>query len=295
MPSRTIDTAFVRAYEPVLQRLTQQEGSLLLPTLRLTNMIGQSKDFDRLDVLGVSLKSGVLQATPTQEAPISRRRLTAQAFHGSVDLDWEDDLKILFDPRGDLAENLKNALGRQLDDIIIAAAEGSAVTVSTYAGSTSTASIGNTIDEDYGTTNSDITLAKIKEANRIFQTNNVFDMDKYLILDPIAHRSLMDETAVLSSDYNNTKPTVTGVVGQILGFKIIVHTGLSAITSGFTGVNCLAYVPSGLKAAIQKPITVDVAKLPDRSFGDRIYASGAFGAVRMDDNKVIAIQAWRGS
>ena len=173
------------------------------------------------------------------------------------------------------------AHGRTMDDRIIAAATGTAYTGAQGGTSTSlTTTIAN------GGTG--LTKAKVIEARKTLMANDV-DMDNeelYLVIGEEQWEDLLDQTEVISSDYNTEKVLTTGRVGSWLGFQIIISTRL-AVASGIR--KCLCYAKTGMQLAIAKDFKAKVDQRADLNYSWQFWSNMHIGATRMDEDKVIAI------
>jgi hypothetical protein len=288
----TVQNLRLRAYSSELYHLLSQDAKIIANYFNIESGIPASKDYNRMDVVNTYLKTQRLQESIGGDPVFSRRRLTCQIYQGHVDIDRNDSLDLALDPTGDVIQRFREALARDMDDIVIAAMKGNAVTVSEGNGSTlGTAAVTNTIDEDFGASNADLTVEKIIEARRLLDEAYVTGEQSFIILDAAAKAKLIPVTNYSSFDFTNGKPLVAGSLPEYMGFNFITSQRLGVTSEGFKP--CLAFVPSALKVGSNQPVEVMTATLPDNSFGTRIFAQGGLGAVRMDDNKVVIIEAYR--
>src|SRR5512146_1621993 len=135
LPS-SIDEAFVNQYQSMLYVLSQQEKSKFASRVRNELVVGQSKDFDRLGEAEVEEITTRHPDTPNNEQPHTRRWVTPSFYHTNSYIDSQDKVRMLIEPTSEYAQNQGRALGRKTDDIIIAAALGSAATGNTPTTST---------------------------------------------------------------------------------------------------------------------------------------------------------------
>ena len=125
LPS-TIDVAFVNQYQSSLYITSQQRKSKFASRVRNEQVTGESKAFDRLGEAEVEEITTRYPDTPNNEQPHSRRWVAPSNFHTNSYIDNVDKLKMIINPQNEYQQNQARALGRKTDDLIIAAALGSA-------------------------------------------------------------------------------------------------------------------------------------------------------------------------
>ena len=225
--SNQITTAFVQQFSDNLILLAQQKGSRLRDAVNNKVVTGDAAYFERIGATSAQLKTARHMDSPQVDTPHSRRRVTMNDYVWGDLIDKEDEVRMLIDPRSAYAMNAGYALGRVIDDAIIAAATGTATAVSSSLnGTTNTVALtgglfsDNIISSDFGTANSNLTIAKLIEARRILKHHNI-DMDEELhfILNASAEASLLGTTQVTSADYNTVKALVSGEINTFLGFR----------------------------------------------------------------------------
>ena len=216
----TVSTAFTEQYSALVYMLSQQKGSKLRNFVR-NETVSNARNayFERLgeaDAQEITTRHG---DTPLNEIPHSRRRLTPADYNTATLLDNVDQLKMLIDPRSPYANAQAMSLGRQIDDIIIAAVYGSVSTGQSGATSVTFASDSRSMNGDgtvtaLGTaatpdTQTIITLAKILTMMQIFNEEDVDpDIPKYWVVSPIEIADMLDITEIGSADYNTVKAYV---------------------------------------------------------------------------------------
>ena len=98
-------------------------------------------------------------------------------------------------------------MGRRMDQIVLDALSASGTS--------------HTVSNDIGGTDTDLNVAKLREAKRLMDKNNVPSDGRCIIVHANSLESLLGETAVISADYNSVRALVTGEVNTFLGFKFI--------------------------------------------------------------------------
>ena len=200
-------------------------------------------------------------------------------------IDNQDKIRTLIDPTSSYALAAAYALGRAQDDEIIAAASGTAFTGET--GSTSTTLPSAQKITESGTDG--LTIAKLRNAKEIFDSASVDpSISRYLICGPKQISDLLGTTEVTSSDFNTVKALANGEVNTFLGFNFIVSNRLSIANSKRL---CLAYAQDGIKMAIGQDLMTRIDERADKGYSTQIYVCQSIGATRMEEEKVVTIEA----
>lgn len=299
--STQITTAFVQQFTDNIILLAQQRGSRVRDRVLNKVVTGDAAYFERIGAVAAQIRTSRHEDSPQIDTPHSRRRVTLTDYEWGDLIDKQDEVRLLIDPQSAYAMSAGWALGRAMDDVIISAATGVAVSVSSsLTASTSNVSFaaGNIIDEDFGTTASNLTVAKLIEARRILMKNNI-DMEEEMTLvhNASALAALLNTTQVTSADYNTVKALVHGEIDTFMGFKF-VHTERLLGTADGTDTSpilCLAFSKSALGLAINKDITVRIAERPDKAFATYVYAMMGVGAVRIEEEKIVQIECVQSS
>jgi len=297
LPS-SIDTAFVRQYSSMLYILAQQQKSKLQMCVRQEGCQGESKSFNRLGEAIVEEMTTRHGDTPNNEQPHTRRWVTPSNYHTNSYVDSEDKIAMLIEPTNEYMQNQGRALGRQTDDIIIAAALGTAA-----AGVTSTTSSVAYKDEcvsingdgtvtSLGTaatpeTEVAITLAKIATMQQIMDDEDVDEeIPRYWVITPKDVRDMLQIAALTSSDYVSLKPLETGKIVNFLNFNFIKSTRVTKNSTDSTCYRTFAWAKDGLIYASAKGVESHIDQLPTKSYTTQVYSKMNGGAVRMDGAKV---------
>lgn len=289
--STEINKAFVQQFSNNLITLSQQKGSKLAGTVLRQQITGKYAHFDRMGPTIASLRTSRHADTPLIDTPHSRRRVSVNDWEAADLIDQQDQLRMLIDPKSRYAQNMSYSLGRRLDKMIINAADGDATAIDSSDAATSVA-VAHTIDEDFNTANSDIILEKVIEARRILTANEVAEEELFFALDATAlYTGLMNEAEVQSADYNSIRALVRGELNTFLGFNFIQTERLNDSSEGFK--NCLAWAKSGLGLAIGQDINVRMSERADKSYATQVYAAMTAGAVRVEEEKVVVVEAYR--
>jgi hypothetical protein len=134
--SSQITTAFVQQYKNNIFHLAQQKGSRLRPLVRNEMQVGKSAFYERLGSATAVKRLSRHSDTPQIDSAHSRRMVTLEDYDWADLIDQEDKIRLLIDPTSAYSQAAMWALGRAIDDSIIAALGGSA-----YSGETGTTAV----------------------------------------------------------------------------------------------------------------------------------------------------------
>ena len=274
--SAQITTAFVEQYKNNVLHLAQQKGSRLRDTVRYTPVVGKSHYFERIGATAARVRTTRHSDTPQIDTPHSRRKVSLVDYDWADLIDQEDKVKMLITPQSEYAMAGANAMGRAMDDALIAAASGDAY--GGVAGGT-TVALPNSQKSSGGTTGR--TLTKLLSAKEIIDSSDVDPEEaRYLVCSAKQITDLLNTTEVKSADYNTVRALASGNIDTFLGFKFIRSERL-AITS--TIRSCLAYTESALGLAVGKDITTRISERDDKNYATQVFLSMVIGATRIED------------
>ena len=283
--SSQITTAFVQQYSNNVQMLSQQKGSLLRGTVDSESINGKNAFFDQVGTATAVKRVSRHSDTPQIDTPHSRRRVSMVDYEYADLIDNQDKIRTLIDPTSSYALAAAYAIGRAMDDEIIAAASGTAFTGET--GSVSTALPSAQKITESGTDG--LTLAKLRSAKEKFDSASVDpSITRYMIVGPNQISDLLNNTTVTSSDFNTVKALVNGEINQFLGFTFITSNRLSIASSKRL---CLAYAGDGIKLALGQDLMTRIDERADKGYSQQVYVCASMGATRMEEEKVVTIQA----
>ena len=280
--SSQVTTAFVQQYSANVQMLSQQRGSLLRDAVRSETMVGKNAFFDQVGKATAVKRTTRHGDTPQIDTPHARRRMSLVDYEYADLIDDQDKVRMLIDPTSAYAQASAAAMGRAMDDELIAAATGTAFTGET--GSTSTSLPAG---QQIASGSADLTLAKLIEAKKILDLADVDpSINRYIAVGPNQIEALLNNTTVTSSDFNTVKALVQGEIDTFLGFKFIVTNRL-AIASNIR--TCFAWAEDGLALGIGKDVTARIDERADKGYATQVYYCMSIAATRMEEEKVVSI------
>ena len=280
--STQVTTAFVQQYSANVQMLSQQMGSRMRDAVRVENVVGKNAFFDQVGVATAQLRTTRHADTPQIDTPHARRRVSLADYEYADLIDDQDKIRMLIDPTSAYAMAAASAMGRAMDDVVIAAALGNAFTGET--GSTSTALPAG---QQIANGGADLTVAKLRTAKKTLDLSDVDpSIPRYIAVSPHQIEALLGDTNVTSSDFNTVKALVQGEVNQFMGFNFIMTNRLSK--SGNIR-SCFAWAEDGIALGIGKDVSARIDERADKGYATQVYYCMSVGATRMEEAKVVQI------
>lgn len=285
--SNQITTAFVQQYSSNVQMLSQQMGSVLRGVVDVESVTGKSAFFDQVGKTTAVVRSSRHADTPQIDTPHSRRRVTLADYEWADLIDNADKVRLLIDPTSSYAKAAAAAMGRAMDDVIIAALGGTAYTGET--GSTSV--VLPAAQKPYSSSQSDgLTITKLLEAKRLLDAADVDpSLQRYLVCGPKQIGDLLGTTQVTSSDFNTVKALAQGQVDSFLGFQFIVTNRLKLDATNTDDRLAYAFTADAIKLAIGQDVLARIDERADKSYSTQVYYAMSIGATRMEEEKVVEI------
>ena len=285
--SNQITTAFVQQYSSNVQMLSQQMGSVLRGVVDVESVTGKSSFFDQVGKTTAVVRSSRHADTPQIDTPHSRRRVTLADYEWADLIDNADKVRLLIDPTSSYAKAAAAAMGRAMDDVIIAALGGTAYTGET--GSTSV--VLPAAQKPYSSSQSDgLTITKLLEAKRLLDAADVDpSLQRYLVCGPKQIGDLLGTTQVTSSDFNTVKALAQGQVDSFLGFQFIVTNRLKLDATNTDDRLAYAFTADAIKLAIGQDVLARIDERADKSYSTQVYYAMSIGATRMEEEKVVEI------
>jgi hypothetical protein len=257
-------------------------GSLLRGSVSEESVTGEKAFFDQVGQSAAVKRTSRHSDTPILDTPHSRRMVTMDSYEWADLIDDADKVRLLIDPTSAYARTAAAAMGRAMDDSIIAAATGVAKTGKSGSTSTSLPAA-----QQIANGSTDLTIEKLIEAKQKLDVQSVDpSIARYIVVSPFQIQRLLNETAVTSSDFNTVKALVRGEVDTFMGFKFIVSNRLSKTGDIRT---CFAYAEDGIKLAVGKDVMARIEERADKSFSTQVYYCATFGATRMEEEKIVQI------
>jgi hypothetical protein len=303
-----LTTSMIRQYHANIELKLQQEGAVLAQYVRNEPQSSEKQFYEQADGVSAEPVTTRFAESPQANTPFDRRMVTIAPYHVGDFIDTFERVQTLADPKSIIVDNFVRALGREKDRVIYEALFGTAYsgkegTTSVAYSTTASTSGGLNVVADFKTANSGLLVEKLIEAKRVLLSkfNKVGEEPWVIVINSDGLSDLLNLTPIQSADYNSIKALVKGEVNTFMGFDFVgwegyVKNGTNVLQG--TGVNAEvvyrypAFVKSGLLCATGMDVMTRIVERFDRSFHWYAYARAMFGAVRMQENKIVCIERW---
>tara|TARA_E500000075_G_scaffold126854_1_gene131927 strand:- start:563 stop:1198 length:636 start_codon:yes stop_codon:yes gene_type:complete len=205
------------------------------------------------------------------------------------DYDWADliddtdKVRLLISPQSEYAKAGAYAMGRTMDDVIIAAATGNA-----FGGVSGGSTIGLPAGQKIAHGSTGLTIAKLISAKEKLDAANVDpDEARTLVCSAKQISDLLGTTQITSSDFNSVKALVQGDIDTFMGFRFIRSERLGTDSNGNRQV--LAFTNTSMGLALGKDIQTKISERADKNYSTQVYLCMTIGATRVEDEKVLEI------
>lgn len=314
--SFNVSTAFVQQYSTNVNMLLQQQGSRLRSTVQ--NMKFQGKAASMAEQFGqVSpvRNQSRHSDTPLISTPQDKRWIYPNDYDWADLIDSQDKLRMLIDPSSSYAMAGAWAMGRAIDDEIIAGVLGSnntgengtSATGSLYAYNSNSQSVAAATGAASAT---GLNIAKLRAAKRkLLEADLDIDNDTlYAVISAKQHDDLLNEAQAISLDYNTKPVLVDGKISQFMGFNFIHSERIPGAANFNSTINPLVtssdadgsyvansrwivpvYAKSGLALGIWNDVQTSIDRRADKRNSYQVYVTGTFGAARMEEKRCVLI------
>ena len=202
-----LSNAFVQLFDREVKQAYQAKAQLVGATRMRRNVEGEVVKFPKVGKGSATLRVPQTDVTPLN-VNFSQVSVTLQDWNAAEYSDIFMQQKVNFDEKNELVQVLANAIGRRQDQLILDALTASGTSL--------------TVSNDIGGTDTNLNVAKLREAKKLMDKNNVPPMDRHIVIHANSLANLLSENAVTSSDFNTIKALVQGELDTFLGFKFHV-------------------------------------------------------------------------
>ena len=273
---------FYNQFSAYVQMLSQQMGSLLRNSVDVETVNGEKAFFDQVGSAAAVKRTTRHGDTPMVETPHERRMCVLADYEYADLIDDQDRVRLLIDPTSTYSRAAAAAMGRAMDDEIIAAALGTSQTGKDGGTSTALPSAQKIVHGSAG-----VTIAKLVSAKEILDAASVdASIPRHIVVSPKQVSDLLNNTTVTSSDFNTVKALAQGEINTFVGFNFIVSNRL---TDDGTSRQVIAFASDGIKLAIGKEPSARIDERADKSYATQVYYCQSLGCTRMEESKVVEI------
>lgn len=283
--SVNIPVAHVEQYRDNVIMQAQQKGSRLMGTVRNDgSVVGRTVYYERIGPTAAKQITTRHADTPLTDTPHSRRRAEMTDWDWADLIDSIDKVRTLYDPTNFYAVNGAWAIGRAIDDVIIAAANGNS-----YEGQTGATVTALPAGQKVVVAASGLTIAKLLAARELLDAADVDpELKRYCVLTAKQVTDLLNTTEVKSADYNTVKALAAGKLDQTFcSFEFLRCQRLSVDGTGNRLVLC--YTEAAMGVGMGSDIEVDIGPRRDKRNAIQVYVKASLAATRIEDEQLVQI------
>lgn len=293
---------FTTQYSTILELKLQQMGSVLRSKVREGFHVGKmASPINQIGAITSKAPAGKFAPKNRTDADFTRRWVFPTDREIDQLIDSFDLLRTIVDPKSEYSTNAAMAFGRDWDDAIIAASFGTSQTgtdiaslvAETFNTSTTVGNAGFQVVSTFGSASANgLSVAKLIEAKRTFRHYHV-DIDRdplTLVIGSQQEADLLNQTQVVSTEFNDRPVLVDGTVTRFMGFNIVVSERLAVASNTRS---CIAFCKSGLYLGVWQDIYNRVSIRNDLSSEPYdLYSRHSYGATRTQPGKVLQISCF---
>lgn len=268
-----------------IMQLAQQQGSALMDAVsKDMNVDGKQANYQQLGATvasEITARHADTQYTPT---PHRRRWLTCRRWAVADLIDEHDLVRVVANPSAAYAQAFGWAIGRAIDDAIIAAFFASAQT-----GEDASTSTAHPATHQIASGSVGMTIAKLRNARQILEASQEPEDEGnkwYIALNARLRRDLLATTEVTSADFNSVKALVNGQINEFLGFTFLKSERLGLVS---TERAVPVWTRNAMKLGFNQTMKGDIEELPGKNYSTQVFFRADFGATRMNETGVVRI------
>jgi len=205
--SISLSNAFVTLFDAEVKQAYQGMAKLVPAVRQRRGVEGSTVKFPKVGKGVATIRVPQSDVTPLNVG-FSSVTLTLADYNAAEYSDIFSQAKVNFDERQELVQVVAGAMGRRQDQMILDALNASSTSL--------------TVANSIGGANTNMNIAKLREAKRLMDKNNVPPDGRNIIIHGNGLANLLSETSVTSSDFNSVKALVQGELNTFLGFTFHV-------------------------------------------------------------------------
>ena len=286
-----IPNHFTTQFDSNWKHLVQQKNSKLKEYVTLDSIEGKEKSYNQLDATSMTQITDRSRDTRITDQAMAKRWIRPLNYDCAKLVDEFDEqfLGEVVLPTSPIIQSHAAAYARTCDKIIIDALGGTAFTGTTGTTAT-TLPAGQKIAANYvesgAVANSGLTIAKLRAAKFLFDSNEVDEEEeRIMVVSAKQLQDLLRTVEATSADYNSVRALVDGTLNTFMGFKFRRSQQLPLAVDIRS---CFAYVKSGVILA-ERGLKTMMDVRPDLSHSLQIRSVASLAAVRMEEKKVVEI------
>ena len=205
--SISLSNAFVTLFDAEVKQAYQGKAMLVPAVRQRRGVEGSTVKFPKVGRGVATVRVPQTDVTPLNVG-FSSVTLTLADYNAAEYSDIFSQAKVNFDERQELVQVVAGAMGRRQDQMILDALTASSTSL--------------TVANSIGGSNTNMNVAKLREAKRLMDKGNVPPDGRNILIHANGLANLLSETSVTSSDFNSVKALVQGDIDTFLGFKFHV-------------------------------------------------------------------------
>ncbi len=271
-----LSTAFVTLFDAEVKQ-AYQASAVLRPAVRVRSGVeGSTYKFPKIGKGVAQVRIPQTDVTPLN-VTYSQVTATLSDYIAAEYSDIFMQAKVNFDERRELVKVVSNAIGRRQDQLILDALTASSTSL--------------TVSNDIGGSDTNMNVAKLREAKKKLDAGNVPMDGRHIIIHANSLASLLSETAVTSSDFNTVKALVQGEINTFLGFTFHVlgdRTEGGLAIDGSSDRTCFAFHKDAIGLAEGIAPKTEINYVPEKT-SFLVASMFSAGAVAIDDEGIVKI------
>ncbi len=273
-----LSTAFVTLFDAEVKQAYQAEAMLRGAVRVRSGVEGSTYKFPKIGKGVAQVRVPQTDVTPLN-VTYGQVTVTLGDFIAAEYSDIFMQQKVNFDERRELVQVVSKAIGRRQDQIILDALDASSTSL--------------TVSHDIGGTETNMNVAKLRDAKKKLDAGNVPSGDRHIIIHANSLASMLSETSVTSSDFNTVKALVAGEINTFLGFMFHVmgdraEGGLPIDGSSDRTIYAFHKDAVGMAEGIAPKTEINY--VPEKT-SFLIASMFSAGAVAIDDEGIVKITA----
>jgi hypothetical protein len=273
-----LSTAFVTLFDAEVKQAYQAEAMLRGAVRVRSGVEGSTYKFPKIGKGVAQVRIPQTDVTPLN-VTYGQVTVTLGDFIAAEYSDIFMQQKVNFDERRELVQVVSKAIGRRQDQIILDALNASSTSL--------------TVSNDIGGNDTNMNVAKLRDAKKKLDAGNVPSGDRHIIIHANSLASMLSETSVTSSDFNTVKALVAGEINTFLGFMFHVmgdraEGGLPLDNSSDRTIYAFHKDAIGMAEGIAPKTEINY--VPEKT-SFLIASMFSAGAVAIDDEGIVKITA----
>ena len=273
-----LSTAFVTLFDAEVKQAYQAEAMLRGAIRVRSGVEGSTYKFPKIGKGVANIRIPQTDVTPLN-VTYGQVTVTLADYIAAEYSDIFMQAKVNFDERRELVQVVSKAIGRRQDQIILDALNASSTSL--------------TVTNDIGGTDTNMNVAKLRDAKKKLDAGNVPSGDRHIIIHANSLASMLSETSVTSSDFNTVKALVAGEINTFLGFTFHVmgdraEGGLPI--DGSSDRTIYAFHKDAIGMAEGIAPKTEINYVPEKT-SFLIASMFSAGAVAIDDEGIVKITA----